>query len=65
MADLKAFHAELQAQHAALTKAFESAQVAAEAAWADSEAKAAAVVAFREEYGHVLKALDAGDVKVG
>ena len=65
MADLKAFHADLKTQHDALTKAFESAQVAAEKAWAESETKAAAVVAFRAEFGHVLKALDAGAVKVG
>lgn len=64
MADLKAFHKELRDQHAALTTAFEAAQATAEKTWADYEAKRKAITEFRSQYGAVLKALDAGAVKV-
>ena len=63
MADLKAFEAALREEHAALTTAFETAQPLAEAAWADAEAKAAKLTAFRAKYGHVLRALDQGAVR--
>ena len=64
MADLHALTTELRTQHTALTEAFETAQAAAEIAWADAETKAAALVAFRNDYGAVLKALDQGAVTV-
>lgn len=61
---LEQFEAELRAQHDALTKAYEEAHVAGEAAWAKVEETKRPLVAFRAKYGRVLKALDAGAVKV-
>ena len=64
MADLDKFTKDLTSEHDTLTKAFEAAQVKAEAEWAKYEQARAAIVAFRAKYGKVLKALEAGAVKV-
>ena len=64
MADLDKFTKDLISEHDALTKAFEAAQVKAEAEWADYEQKKAAVSAWRAKYGKVYKALQDGAVKV-
>lgn len=61
---LQQFEAELRAEHEALTKAFNDAQVEAEAKWADYETKKKALADFRAKYGRVLKALDAKAVVV-
>lgn len=63
MADFTTFEAELKAEHARLTKAYEEAHAAAEVAWADAEAKSSALTAFREKYGRVLRAFDAPATK--
>jgi len=55
---LQAFAADLQTQHAKLTEAHDTEQVAAEAAWAKYEAAKTAVTEFRLKYGRVLRALD-------
>lgn len=64
MADLQKFQTELVAEHEKLTKAFEKSQVEAEKAWAHMEEAALALETFRTKYGKVLKALEAGAVKV-
>lgn len=60
--DIQKYEADLKAQHAALTKAFEEAQVKAEAAWSKAEKHSKALTEFRSKYLRVLKAL--GEVKV-
>jgi len=64
MADLETFEKELRGEHAALTKAYDEAHAAAEAAWAKYETIKAKIVAFRQRYGHVIKALDRKLVQV-
>jgi hypothetical protein len=64
MADLQKFEEELRTEHAELTQAFEAAQIVAEQAWLEQEQRSLALTQFREKYGLVLKALDAGAVKV-
>ena len=64
MADLDQLTQELTSQHAALTKAYETEQVTAEAAWAKFDAAKAKLQAFRAKYGAVVKALESGAVKV-
>lgn len=54
---LKAFEADLRAQHDAKTQAFTTAQKAADAAWATFEAADADLTQFRAKYGKVLRAL--------
>lgn len=62
--DLKAFEAELRSEHAALSAEYEAKHQLAEEKWGEYEAIKKRLVGFREKYGHVLKALDAGAVKV-
>lgn len=60
--DLKAFEAELQSQHAALTAAYQHAK---EHGTRKEHAEAkAALVQFRADHGHVIKALEARAVTV-
>lgn len=61
---LQQFEDELRAEHAALTQAFETTQVTAEAEWARHMAASEALTTFRAKYGRVLKALDAKAVTI-
>lgn len=62
--DLQTFQDQVFAQHAALTKDFETKQAAAEKAWATAEAAATALTAFRGKYTKVMRALKSGGVTV-
>lgn len=61
---LQQFETELRAEHDALTKTFESAQITAEAEWAKYEVARVALTTFRAKYGRVLKALATKSVTV-
>lgn len=56
--DLKVFESDLRAQHEALTAKYEAAHQAGEKSWAAYEEAKTELVAFRKQYGKVLKALD-------
>ena len=61
---LQQFEAELRAEHDALTQAFETSQVTAEAEWTTHMAASEALTTFRAKYGRVLRALDAKAVTI-